>query len=123
MTLALPSRRQVVNHLVQWSMPLAEIEEHLKRFPWDSDQGVLAICTREHAARALERFLEGAVSAEDLSRWADTINLRDDIGYEPVSGRKVQRMIFELANPEAFDPVTPETARSWLERLPTTGQY
>ena len=73
--------------------------------------------SRADAAAMLDGFLSGSVLASALSKWADAIEGRDDIGYERGHEEELRELVFRLANPEISGEMIPASARDWLASL------
>jgi len=109
-------RADLVTKLVR-NGPLSE--HHLVRlnsFGWDSDLELVTL-TKTHACAVLRCHVRGALPADDLVRWADQIEGRDDIGLEGEYENALKDLIFELANPTIHDDPTSAAAQRWLEAL------
>jgi hypothetical protein len=89
----------------QLAMNLAE----LRKLGWDGDVD-LAILTREHARHLLDRFLSDQLSATECQQWAEALEAREDVGFEAAYEDQLKRLVFELANPELAEPLTPRRA-------------
>ncbi len=68
-------------------------------------------------AQGIERFLVGALTAEQLTDWADLIECREDIVAVPVEPINLVEVIFRLANPNLEGSVTRELAVELQQRL------
>jgi hypothetical protein len=109
-------RAELVTKLIR-DGPLSEPElDQLLSFGWDSDDELVAL-TKADAVAMLDRHRGGAVSTEDLVRWADQIEGREDIGFEPEHEADLAGLIIELANPTLQAEPTSDTAHRWLRRL------
>jgi len=67
---------------------------------------------RRHIAAALRRYADGQLTGAAIENWANAIEGRDDIGYEPRS--TVGRLLHELANPVLTKPLSPSRATDLL---------
>lgn len=105
-------RQDILKKLLRFEGSLSEIQHQLRQFDWDSEDE-LAVLRRSDIASILDRNSQGLLSAGDLEDWANTIEGRDDIGYEAGYGDLIHEVIFELANPELNAPLT----RDVVERL------
>jgi hypothetical protein len=74
----------------------------LRKFGWDSNQE-LFILSSTHIDAILERYLNGELTAEEVTRWAECFEARDDVGFECAN---LQEVVFRLANTEINDPIT-----------------
>jgi hypothetical protein len=106
------TRKQLLEELVRNVRPPQQIARELAAFPWDSEQA-LVVLTRQHVTAVLGALLQNRLSAQDVQRWADALESREDIDYEAVSAEALSETIFELANPE----LTAELSRPEAERL------
>jgi hypothetical protein len=88
----------------------------LRQFPWDSDRA-LVVLTGNDLARMLDRYLQGELSNMELEEWANALEGRDDIGYEPSTDDNLRRIIFELANPLLATPIGPAQVQRWKEAI------
>jgi hypothetical protein len=108
-------RTNLVRALIQGERPVGDLLSELDLFAWDSDE--LVILTRSDVVRILRRYVDGLSSADDVEEWANGIELRDDVGVEPDHERLLRDVIFHLANPDVNEPITPEFAQRWIERM------
>lgn len=114
------ARTVVLRGLVALTMPVAEAAAALAGFGWDSSE--LVVLTRADAARVLRRFLDGRLGADEVARWADVLEGRDDVGRENGFGDALNEFLFEMATPEVAGPLTEAVANRWLGLLRLTGK-
>ena len=107
-------RRSILCDLVELRRPLDEILPDLKRLPWDSEVP-LVIFGQQQLASVLRRYRDNELSSGDVEIWANAIEGRDDISYEPSSA--AGRLLHELANPRLTAPLTPERAAELLDSI------
>jgi hypothetical protein len=105
------SRQSVLRDLLELSRPLDGIVESLKRFPWDSEVECVAL-TAGNIASVLQRYRDGELGAETVEAWANAIELRDDIAYDPDA--VVGKVLHELANPLMTERLTRQRALALL---------
>jgi hypothetical protein len=108
-------RRQILTALLTPQFPLDEIAGQLASLPWDSEE--LVELRFEHVVAVLERFVAGQLRNEDVHRWADLIEARDDIGLDRRHEAALREVIFRLASPELEGPLDNATARSLIASL------
>jgi hypothetical protein len=109
-------RAELVTRLVQEG-PLSEADMHqLLSFGWDSDES-LVVLTRVDATAILRRHLDGELSADDVVRWANQVEARDDVDFEAAYEQALRDLIFELANPDLHVDPTSAAAERWLAAL------
>jgi len=105
-------RKQIIEHLVKLDMPLMEIMKQLAEFKWDSEE--LVTLTVENLTDKLNRILDGSLDAEEVSAWADIVEMRDDIDYET---DEVKQAIFEMANPDINGELNQDKVSSLMRSL------
>ena len=108
-------RIKILNWLLNFDKPIEEINKMLSEFPWDSEE--LVILELDHFNKVLSSYLSKRISKEDVEQWASAIECRDDIGFFNDDNKTLLNLIHELANPYLTQPLTPDLARSFLERL------
>ena len=108
------TRRQAVSDLIELRRPLEEAITTLQQYPWDSEEELVEFGSSE-LLHALDSFLIGALSAEQLEAWANAVEGRDDIGFRPST---LIDLVAELANPMLFSPLTHESIQQIMNRLP-----
>lgn len=91
-------RALLVNLLLDRPDEASTLLARLRRFPWDCEEG-LALLSRDRLVHALDRFLTGSLSAEQIAYWAEAIEVRDDIATEGFGLHLIREIVAELANP------------------------
>jgi len=109
-------RIEALRGLIEFREPIPVSIGRLREFPWDSDRA-LVVLTGDDLARMLDRYLQGELSNMELEEWANALEGRDDIGYEPSTDDNLKRIIFELANPLLATPIGPAQAQIWKEAI------
>lgn len=109
-------RAGLIAELLCCERPVPDILTGLVDYGWDSDEP-LAELKPSHIRHALHRYLSGELSARDVGEWANAIECREDIGYEPSSLEG--DTIFELANPKLTSRLSPARAKELLQLLST----
>lgn len=112
-------RTAALRALVQLQIGLGAAITGLARFPWDCAEELVTL-TCEDLIRVLNKYLSGEITAYDWERWADTLEGRDDVGFDEDSRELIKEFIFQSATPEIFEPLTPLLASKWLLRLNVT---
>jgi hypothetical protein len=109
-------RSQVLESLVKLDRPLDDLAAILRGYPWDGDEGMVVLTT-EDSIKVLNRFVSGDLSQFDVESWANAIESREDIEYEPGHEKLLNDMIFQLANPYLSAPLTTEIAQRFIRRF------
>jgi hypothetical protein len=115
------ARYDALRDLIAAREPIEQTLGHLRTFPWDSER-VLVVLDRSGVAGVLRRYLRAELSAEQCVAWADAIEARDDIGFEPDWVELLKQFIFELANPELAGQLSHDAAHGWLRLLEDAGR-
>ena len=82
---------------------------------FDGRQDVVTM-TAEDARSVLSRALNNELSYDQLTSWADAIEGREDIQYEPKYADALSNLLFELSNPE-INRVTRDSIQGWVVLL------
>lgn len=92
------NRREVLNALIRFEQPIADLEVAVSQLDWDAEAD--AILTRKDIASVVSRFLAGQLTAAQVERWANLLECREDIDFEPRYEGPVADAVFDLANPD-----------------------
>ncbi|HEY0806159.1 MAG TPA: hypothetical protein VGD84_13880 [Pseudonocardiaceae bacterium] len=109
-------RAKVLRDLITRRVPVAEASAALARFGWDSDDELVTL-TRADVLRVLRDYAGGRLTAEDIARWAEALEGREDVGREAGFDEPLTEFLFEAATPEVAGPLTPESAQRWAALL------
>ena len=107
------NRRETVEALVEWRGDLSALTARLSEFPFDSETPLVTLQI-SNIVEALERFLAGGVSANDVEHWADAVEGRDDIGYAAGHEDEISQVLFVLSTPDANGSLTQDSAKKLL---------
>jgi len=99
------SRRQILQELVAFSQPLEFLAKEISQLEWDYD-GKPFIIKPIHIVNVLNRFLFGDLTAKEVEDWANMIECREDLEYEKSNVEQLDKIIYELANPEIEGQLT-----------------
>ncbi|MGI8310447.1 hypothetical protein [Saccharopolyspora sp. ASAGF58] len=113
----LETRRQAVSDLVLLRKTVPDAITEMRKYPWDCDEELITLGPTE-LRTAIEKFLAGALSAQELEDWANAVEGRDDIDFAP---EKMTDLVAEIANPMLFEPITPESMKKLADRLSSLG--
>lgn len=106
-------RNRAVEDVVFVRGVLAESVAVLRLFPWDCEEELVVLGTGE-VRRCVAMCIDGRLSASDLELWADTLEARDDVSFEP---RAVIDLIAEISTPELYGELTSERCRALLGEI------
>lgn len=109
-------RINALQDLIGLRKPIGVAIKELRSFPWDSDAPLVTLAGRD-LIRILDGYLQGDLSAGEIEDWADAVEGRDDIGYEPGREETLRQAVFELANPLLTVPLSADRARTWKDAI------
>jgi hypothetical protein len=107
-----------VNNLICGADDLASIKADLGAFDWDY-RGAPVELRRDHIMAMIQRFTSGSASSGYVAEWADLIEMRSDIAFEPGFEELIISIIFDLANPDINGVLDLKKAASILKALAT----
>lgn len=116
MTMAADDRIKALRDLIELRRPIPLAISHLRRFTWDSDAQLVTL-TSNDLIRILDVYLAGKVSTTEVEEWAETLEGRDDIAYDPKHTYILKQIIFGLANPLLTTPMDPALASRLRDSL------
>ena len=103
------NRAKVLTDLLEFNCDISEVRTKLSCLKWDSESD-LVVASTDHLRRVLVAFLNEELSATDLEKWAELIEMREDIDYEEIADQ-----FYKLANPLLTDALTKDLARNLLD--------
>jgi hypothetical protein len=109
------SRLRALSDLLEHRVPARESQARLAAFAWDEDE-LLDLEVR-HVVAVLRQFADGYIDAQEVTDWADTVDLRDDLGREPGRETQINDALFVLSSPELLDEDFAVAARRLLTDL------
>ena len=113
------TQKQALESLLAFEQPLKPLISALGAFPWDSD-AELALLSVDHITSLLHRFATGRTTGIELEAWANAVEGRDDIGFEPPNHDLLRDLLHELANPRLTRALTRERAVELLKNIEST---
>ncbi len=91
------SRVSVLSDLIAFGKPIDLLAAIVSDMGWSETPVV--ILTADHILSVLRRFQAGELTAADVEAWADLIECREDIDYQPERDEEILEAIYVLANP------------------------
>jgi hypothetical protein len=108
------SRESLLRALLSFTRPIPDIAHDLSAYGWDAPSP-LVVLDAIHISSVLNRFMAGELSSVQVDDWANFIELRDDIEYDPASA--VGLALHELANPVLTCSLTKQSAAALVAIL------
>jgi hypothetical protein len=112
------SRVETLTELLELSRPLDALQRSLSVFPWDVHEELVEM-TIAHAHRIASRYLRGELSADDLEKWGNVMEGREDIYFSPRNEQLLKEFLHEIANPGLTGELTHSSIKAWVERFTT----
>ena len=91
------SREAILSSLISFDAPISKLTTELSALTWDSEPVVTL--ARHDIVAVLERFSSGEIDALTVEEWANLVECREDIDFEPGHTDVIQAAIHDLANP------------------------
>jgi hypothetical protein len=110
------TRKELLQHLAEYVLPIEPVLAELSQYPFDSDLPLFTV-SRNHVLAVLDRYATGELTPEQVTDWADLIECRDDLDFEDVSSGLLRDTVFQLANPNLTQPVSPHVASAIRQRI------
>jgi hypothetical protein len=102
--------KEALRSLIEYRLPIEPLLAELRGFGWDSGQD-LVIFESADISKLLQRYLDGHLTPEQVTDWADLIECREDIGFRVEEKEFCTMTIFRLANPNINGVVNLELAK------------
>ncbi|MFK0687529.1 hypothetical protein ACFX5Q_04855 [Mesorhizobium sp. IMUNJ 23033] len=91
------NRDSVLSDLITFGKPIDVLVAIVGDVGWSETPEV--VLTTDHILSVLRRFQAGELTAADVEAWADLIECREDIDYQPERDEEILEAIYVLANP------------------------
>jgi hypothetical protein len=110
-------RAEIVKELVEFKTSSEPLIQELRSFGWGWDGEPLLIITREPILSVIERCLKGELSNAQLQEWAENLEVREDVAFDPRYQVELDDICFRIANPEINEPLTPAVIQGMKAEL------
>lgn len=107
------NRKDILKDLILFKANLSDLQNELSQYSWDIEEPILMISIHDFSD-VLKRCIENKINFDDLVRWANIIECRDDLDFEV---KEIQEIVFELANPEINGEITKERLKEIFNEL------
>jgi hypothetical protein len=98
-------RAKLISEIARYESDVSDAKKEIQKYPWDCEEE-LYILTKSDVISVFERYLSDSITAEELEKWANFLECREDLGYEKGSEEFIDRVIFLLGNTEINYPIT-----------------
>ena len=93
----------MLSDLITCGKPIDVLSVIVSDLGWSETPVV--VLTADHILSVLQRFQSGELTAADVEAWADLIECREDIDYQPERDEEILEAIYVLANPVLNGPL------------------
>lgn len=109
-------REEALRDVVELRAPLRQAVDRLMSFGWDSDSELVVLGLKD-ALNVLQSYLSGRLDVAGIQLWAETLEGRDDLGFQVGNETILKEFLFQFSSPEICDPISSEVAHRWRESL------
>lgn len=106
-------RTHTLQKLIRLDGDVEALNNELKLFSWDANEP-LVVLTINDLKNVLTKYLGGYITMDELERWANLIECREDIDYDNSFEDKLKAIINKLANPEINGRSNIDTIKCWI---------
>ena len=107
------NKTSILLDLVHFKNNIDTLKNMLFQIGFDSETELVSM-SRDDIVEILQRSLDKKISFLELEEWANLIECREGIGFED---KKIQEMIFKLANPYLHGKLDEKQVLSYLNEL------
>ena len=107
------NKTSILLDLVYFKNNIDTLKNMLSQIGFDSEIELVSM-SRDNIVEILQRSLDKKISFLELEEWANLIECREGIGFED---KKIQEMIFKLANPYLHGKLDEKQVLSYLNEL------
>ena len=95
------TRVELLNSLIRLDCAsfLETFKQEIVSFAWDVDKPLVQLKISDITA-LIDRVIQAKLSLETIWLWAEYIESREDIEFDPIYEDKIKSCIFQLANSE-----------------------
>ena len=110
-------RAEILQELVCYERPSEPLLDELRAFGWDWEGEPLLILKKGDLLRVIDRFLSGGITAAQLQQWAENLECREDMAFDPAEEELLDDVFFRLATPFINEPLTRESVTKMRNEL------
>lgn len=113
------SRLETLQALVSGDGSIERLQSELSAFNFDSEP--LVTLRVDHLVDLLSRFVEGEISGGYVEEWANLLEVRDDVDFDPTFEAEIKQIVHDLANTTLSGPLDKGAANDMLKTLRQAG--
>jgi hypothetical protein len=113
---AIQARQDILMRLLTFVVPIEQLEQDIRTLSWDFPEEDIVLMTPTMAVEVLDRAINGQMPVEDLFRWADLLEAREDVGLVGGQQGELREFLFQASNSEINDMDMPRLI-NWRNTL------
>ena len=107
------NRIEILKKLINLDESIEVLQRKINSLSWDFEED-LVFLNKNHLKKILNFYILGKINKNQLEKWANLIECREDIGFE---NENLKDIIFELANPQLYGDINKKRVKDILKRL------
>jgi hypothetical protein len=113
---AIEARQEILMRLLTFAAPIELLEHDVRALSWDYPEEDIVLLTPTMAVAAIDQAINGEMPIEDLFRWAELLEAREDVGLVGGQQGNLREFLFQASNPEINDVDMPRLI-NWRNSL------
>jgi hypothetical protein len=98
-------RAPLLKRVLAYELPIEPVLESLAELPFDCDEDLVTVSAAD-IVRIIDRCLSGTLSLQQVTDWADLLEMRDGVGFDGSNPQRISEIISRLANPTLYGDLT-----------------
>jgi hypothetical protein len=100
---AIGVRQEILMRLLTFAAPIERLEQDIRALSWDYPEEDIVLMTPTMAVAVLDRAINGEMPIEDVFRWADLLEAREDVGLVGGQQGDLREFLYQASNSEIND--------------------
>jgi hypothetical protein len=100
---AIGVRQEILMRSLTFAAPIEILEQDIRALSWDYPEQDIVLMTPTMAVIVLDRAIKGEIPIEDVFRWAELLEVREDVGLVGGQKENLREFLFQASNPEIND--------------------
>lgn len=109
-------RKVALKNIIEGKGNFASQVNILSGHDWDFEEQAVTL-DKTALQNYLQYYLSGSLTEEDVYKWADFLEVREDVDYPEDEEKIISEIMHALATPELEGPLTKDRARIFVSRL------
>lgn len=96
-------RQEILMRLLRFAAPIETLERDVRDLSWDYPEEDIVLMSPSMAVAVLSRVIDGEMPADDIFRWADLLEGREDVGLVGGQEGDLREFLYQASNSEIND--------------------